>query len=129
VLAQDAIVWVAQGAIVDRSQEKLGRTDVPIVLLRRQLDEQIGMVEQGKAPMNFFPGKSPDVLHGSGKPPDDWTAPDWAKRRLSIGQNYRQKYHKGFAIDDVDRYGPAVPLVQDLHRRIEEAEIKALEEA
>ncbi|MDF2115459.1 Rieske 2Fe-2S domain-containing protein [Roseiarcaceae bacterium H3SJ34-1] len=129
VLAQDAIVWVAQGAIVDRSQEKLGRTDVPIVLLRRQLDEQITLVEQGKAPMNFFPGQSPDMLHGSGKPPDDWTAPDWAKRRLSIGQAYRQKYHKGFAIDDVDRYGPAVPLVQDLHRRIEEAEIKALEEA
>ena len=34
-------------------------------------------------------------------------------------------YHKGFASDDADRYGPAIELVKELHRRIEEAEITA----
>jgi len=32
---------------------------------------------------------------------------------------YRALYHKGFGRDDVDRYGPALELVQELHRRIE----------
>ena len=56
VLAQDAVTWVAQGPIADRSAELLGRTDIPIVVLRRQLDEQISRVEQGKAPMNYLDG-------------------------------------------------------------------------
>ena len=125
VLAQDAIVWVAQGPITDRSREVLGRTDIPIVLLRRQLDEQIGKVERGEAPMNFFPDGSPDIIYGSGTPPEGWTAPDWATRNLALSQAFRKMYHKGFAIDDADRYGPAIDLAKELHRRIEEAEIAA----
>ncbi len=125
LLAQDAIVWVAQGPIVDRSQETLGRTDIPIVVLRRQLQEQIALVEQGKTPINFFPEKSPDILYGRGAPPDDWTAPDWASRQLKLSQSFRMNFHKGFHRDDADRYGPAVGLVQELHRRIDEAKQKA----
>jgi hypothetical protein len=41
-------------------------------------------------------------------------------------QGYRTMYHKGFVMDDVDRYGPAVPLIQELHRRIEAAQEAAL---
>ena len=125
VLAQDAIVWVAQGPITDRTQETLGRTDIPIVQLRRQLDEQIGRVERGEAPMNVFPGKSPDIIFGSGQEPEGWNQPDWASRQIELSQNFRKLYHKGFAVDDADRYGPALDLVKDLHRRIEEAEIAA----
>jgi hypothetical protein len=33
---------------------------------------------------------------------------------------FRSNYHKGYAVDDADRYGPAMPLVIDLMRRIEE---------
>jgi len=113
VLAQDALVWVAQGPIVDRSEELLGRTDVPISLLRKQLDEQIRLVEEGQTPMNVF-AESPDVIHSSAerKNPD-----------LLLAGNYRRMYHKGFGTDDVDRYGPAIELVKDLHRRIEQAEL------
>lgn len=126
VLAQDAVVWTAQGPIVDRSQELLGRTDLPIVVLRRQLQEQIDRVERGEVPMNVFPAPRGDILYGSGSPPEGWTAPDWATRQLTLGQTFRENYHKGFANDDADRYGPAVELVKLLHQRIEEAKQAAL---
>ena len=125
VLAQDALVWIAQGPIADRSKELLGRTDLPIVFLRKQLDEQIKRVERGENPMNFFPGQSPDIIFGSGAPPTDWTAPDWARRNIAVSQSFRKMYHKGFAIDDADRYGPALSSAKELHRRIEQAEIEA----
>lgn len=129
VLAQDALVWVAQGPVTDRTRETLGRTDIPIVLLRKQLDEQIVRVERGERPMNVFPDKSPDILYGSGSPPTDWTAPDWATRNIAMSQNFRKLYHRGFGTDDADRYGPALDLAKELHRRIEEAEIAAREPA
>jgi 5,5'-dehydrodivanillate O-demethylase oxygenase subunit len=113
VLAQDAMMWAAQGEIVDRSVEVLGRTDIPIVLLRRQLDEQIALVEAGQAPMNTFV-ESPDVIHGMGHRPQD------DKTDRAVRQNYRRMYHKGYANDDADGFGPAIELVKDMHRRIEE---------
>jgi len=123
VLAQDMVVWDAQGDITDRTQEHLGRTDIPIVFLRRQLDQQIGMVEEGDDPMNVFRSEAEvgEMLHGSGKPPEyDLTG----GRMDPLGQpttvTFRAQYHKGFQMDDADRYGPAIPLVQELHRHIEE---------
>ncbi|MEA3087046.1 MAG: 5,5-dehydrodivanillate O-demethylase oxygenase subunit, partial [Paraburkholderia sp.] len=113
VLAQDALVWDAQGPITDRSTELLGRTDIPIVLLRRQLDAQIGRVEEGLEPINFY-RESPEIIYGSG------SAPDYSQPLLK--HNFRKMYHRGFFNDDADRYGPALELVKDLHRRIEEFE-------
>jgi 5,5'-dehydrodivanillate O-demethylase len=125
VLAQDAIVWVAQGAITDRSQELLGRTDVPIVFLRRQLEEQIAKVERGDDPMNVFREET-SMLHGACVSPyEDWAAADWAKRKLFITQGFRKMFHKGFDSDDADRYGPATELVKVLHQRVEEFELAA----
>ena len=44
--------------------------------------------------------------------------------RLRAGSaKYRRMYHKGFGSDDADRYGPAIELVKDLHRRIEAAQL------
>ena len=37
-------------------------------------------------------------------------------------------YHKGFALDDADRYGPALDLVKELHRRVEDYELAANQE-
>ena len=130
VLAQDAIMWRAQGEITDRSQELLGRTDIPIVLLRRQLDEQITAVEQGRDPMNVFREDPGGIMFGRGEPPVWWNMPKEEQRRESgVSQDYRKLYHKGFAEDDADRYGPAVNLVKDLHRRIEEYELARAEKA
>jgi 5,5'-dehydrodivanillate O-demethylase oxygenase subunit len=116
--AQDSLMWTAQGAIIDRTQEVLGRTDIPVVLMRRQLDEQIALVEQGKTPMNVWT-ESPEIISGSGHVPGD------DQSRTVHRMPYRSMYHKGFANDDADRYGPAIELVKELHRRIEEAQVAA----
>ncbi|MBV9172245.1 MAG: Rieske 2Fe-2S domain-containing protein [Chloroflexi bacterium] len=122
VLAQDIMMWVAQGPLVDRSQEILGRTDVPITLLRNQLEEQIRRVEDGKDPINVF--REPhEIIYGSGSPPD------WSKPELLLKHGFRKLYHKGFAMDDADRYGPALELAKELHRRIEAAEVARQKDA
>lgn len=113
VLAQDVLVWTAQGAIVDRSQEVLGRTDVPLVLMRRQLEEQIDAVERGGTPINVF-SESPAMLVTE-SPATEESA---AAREQAM--RYRGLYHRGFGTDDADRYGPIFEQVKELHRRIEE---------
>jgi len=54
VLGQDVLAWPAQGAITDRSVEKLAETDRGLILYRKMLDEQIKIVEDGGDPMNTF---------------------------------------------------------------------------
>ena len=51
VLSQDMMVWVAQGALMDRSQERLGKSDVGVILFRKLLQEQMAIVEDGGDPM------------------------------------------------------------------------------
>lgn len=116
VLAQDAIVWIAQGPIADRTTELLGRTDIPIVVLRRQLEEQIRRVEQNLEPMNFFQ-QSPHMIHPTGSPPDH------SKPETFLRHRFRKLYHRGLGTDDVDRYGPLFETVKELHRAIEEFEL------
>ena len=81
--------------------------------MRRQLDEQIRLVEEGKTPLNVFT-ESPEIIPSV--TPE--AAPPNAKQTL----RYRAFYHRGYGSDDVDRYGPAFELVKELHRRIEEAD-------
>lgn len=116
VLAQDMLIWSAQGEIYDRSQEVLGRTDTPLVLMRRQLEEQIALVEKGGTPMNVFAESPPMLLTA---PPELAEEGAGAAREQSL--RYRGMYHRGFGMDDADRYGPVFELVQELHRRIEES--------
>ncbi len=51
---QDIAAWITQGPVVDRTAETLGRSDKGIILYRRQLEEQVGLMEAGKDPMNVF---------------------------------------------------------------------------
>jgi 5,5'-dehydrodivanillate O-demethylase oxygenase subunit len=51
---QDIVAWVTQGAIADRSLEKLGESDKGIILYRRMLRQQLAIVEAGGEPMNVF---------------------------------------------------------------------------
>ena len=54
VLGQDQTAWVIQGAIMDRTTERLGVTDVGIIMFRRMLDEQMNIVADGGDPLNTY---------------------------------------------------------------------------
>ena len=118
VLAQDMVAWWSQGELTDRSKEKLGRTDTPIILMRRQFEQQMRIVEDGGDPMNVCraPATMPDVIHGG--PWDESLKRDPA---FSPAGGFRSAYHRGYGVDDADRYGPAMPQIIDLMWEIERA--------
>jgi 5,5'-dehydrodivanillate O-demethylase oxygenase subunit len=61
---QDIVAWITQGAITDRTTETLGRSDKGIILFRRMLEEQVGIMESGRDPINVFRDPSKNVyLH------------------------------------------------------------------
>ena len=51
---QDIVAWVSQGPIADRTREKLGESDQGIILFRRQLRQQLAVMEDGGQPMNVL---------------------------------------------------------------------------
>ena len=54
VIGQDTMAWWTQGPIAKRQLEKLGQSDVGIILYRKLLEEQMRLVEDGADPMNTF---------------------------------------------------------------------------
>lgn len=50
VVNQDAIAWIGQGKIADRTREKLGSSDRGIAMLRHQLFKDIEAVQSGRDP-------------------------------------------------------------------------------
>jgi len=54
-LGQDMVGWYSQGAVVDRSEERLGESDRGVILFRTMLKEQMDIVESGSEPtINVF---------------------------------------------------------------------------
>ena len=51
---QDMVMWYTQGAIADRTEEKLGTSDKGVILYRKMLEENLQKVERGEDPMNVF---------------------------------------------------------------------------
>ena len=77
------------------------------------------IVEDGGDPLNVF--RDPDRMEeivAQVRYRDE----EEALRRIGsrIG-GYREQYHRGYWRDDVGRYAPANELVQELHRRVEDA--------
>ncbi len=54
VIGQDTMAWWTQGPIAKRHLEKLGQSDVGIIMYRKLLEEQMRLVEDGLDPMNTF---------------------------------------------------------------------------
>ena len=54
VSAQDSMAWETQGAIADRTEERLGVGDEGIILLRKLLKEQIEVVQHGLDPIGVI---------------------------------------------------------------------------
>ena len=67
---QDHMAWQSQGPLMARNLEKLGQSDVGVIMFRRLLNEQIDIMEDGGDPMNVFrdPAKNVDIrLHFDGE--------------------------------------------------------------
>jgi 5,5'-dehydrodivanillate O-demethylase len=62
VEGQDVMAWVSQGAITDRSQEHLGRSDQGVAMLRKMFKEAMAAVEEGEDPPGVVREKH-DVIH------------------------------------------------------------------
>ncbi|KEY99569.1 aromatic ring-hydroxylating dioxygenase subunit alpha [Sphingobium indicum] len=54
VMNQDFIAWVGQGRIADRTKERLGRSDLGIGLMRRQLFADMEAVARGEDPKGII---------------------------------------------------------------------------
>ncbi len=54
VLAQDMFAWASQGPIAQRQKEKLGQSDVGIIMYRDMLLEQMEKAERGIDPMEVY---------------------------------------------------------------------------
>ena len=63
VINQDTIAWIGQGALTDRENEHLGRSDVGVVMFRNQLLADIEAVERGEDPKGVIrdPAKNVSV--------------------------------------------------------------------
>ena len=61
---QDNMAWQSQGPVTQRWLEKLGQSDVGLIMFRRLLNEQIDIVEDGGDPMNVFrdPEKNKEIV-------------------------------------------------------------------
>lgn len=117
ILCQDAHAWIAQGPVTDRTKEHLGRTDAPVVFLRKQLEEQLQALEAGRDPMNVFrdPDSMPKVLHG-GK----WAVTTEAIELHSESAAAMSAYNRGYNLyEDANRYGPAMSQIIEMMKAIE----------
>jgi len=114
VLAQDMTAWKSQGERTDRTKENLAATDLAIIEFRKIIEEQIQLVEAGITPM------------GVSYEEDQWGEiiefePRFTDSRASSGTAvgmFRANYS---SIDDVERYSPIIPLVEEFVRRVAEA--------
>jgi len=59
---QDMAMWYTQGPIADRTLEKLGESDVGIIMYRKMLEEQLEKIAGGEDPMNVFRDPAKNVL-------------------------------------------------------------------
>jgi 5,5'-dehydrodivanillate O-demethylase len=80
IMNQDFVAWVGQGAVADRTKEHLGESDRGVILLRRRMLEEAGVVAGGGDPKAVVrdPAKNdrlplPTIREGRGapvRPPD-----------------------------------------------------------
>jgi 5,5'-dehydrodivanillate O-demethylase len=51
VAGQDIMCWVTQGAIADRTEERLGTSDKGVIFYRQLLQEQLNKIQKGEDPL------------------------------------------------------------------------------
>jgi 5,5'-dehydrodivanillate O-demethylase len=60
---QDIMMWITQGYVADRTQEKLSLSDTGIIKYRQLLKDNLELLAQGKDPMNVFRDPAENQYH------------------------------------------------------------------
>ena len=95
-MAQDHIVWILQGAIMDRSAETLGESDRGLIFYRKMLSEQMQIVMDGGEPINIVRDVNENVM-------------------IHVEQEGWTTLGKTSDIDEIARYGSKLkPLIQEM---------------
>jgi 5,5'-dehydrodivanillate O-demethylase len=74
--SQDEMAWETQGPITDRTLERLGVSDTGIVMWRRLMHDQIGVVQDGGEPIGVFRGLAENEIIDLG-PSREWNGERW----------------------------------------------------
>ena len=102
-LGQDMMAWATQGPVARRDLEKLGESDVGIILFRKLLGEQMELAAQGGDPINTF--RDPV-----------------ANESLELFQEYRggsQVSRANLWIRQGSKFSPVVPIADELYAAVE----------
>lgn len=100
---QDITAWVTQGAIADRTQEHLGKSDLGVIVLRRLFQEQIDRVEAGEDPICTYRDPARNQLI---ELPQE-------NEKFGGGTEFRDEFLNG----GQTRYSPIKPQVEELFAR------------
>lgn len=85
---QDAMIWVTQGAVADRTKEKLGGSDKGVILFRELVQRQLELSEDGGEPICVIrePEKNVRIdVPRYGLPLDVWQGPNGSYMRRING--------------------------------------------
>jgi len=104
VFNQDYMAWITQGPIAARPLEKLGASDVGIIMFRKMLRQQMDVLADGGEPMNVF--RTP-------APPEGIKVP---LERVKFGQKRPKLYIPGEAgySTDADKINDVIETWTDL---------------
>lgn len=115
VMGQDAMAFVEQGAVADRTRETLGTSDKGVVLYRRTLEQQLRAVAEGRDPMNVFRAEEDCAFIALPKS-EDWS---------SYGKAKDGSYKRGGATGALKDGSPIQALVEDLFVKAAESRSRA----
>ena len=74
VVNQDTVAWVGQGALTDRENEHLGRSDIGVVMLRNRLGRDLAAIAEGRDPEGVIRNPEAALIR--------WPFAPWRERSL-----------------------------------------------
>ena len=110
---QDIMAWVSQGAITDRTQEHLGRSDAGVAMLRKMFKESMKKVANGEDPVGVIREKH------------DRIPLPCEKDKFGAEREFAAAWLNGGS----SRYSPLKDLLMKLHMDAIDAKDKALASA
>ncbi len=104
----------AQGAIVDRSKERLGESDKGVIIWRDLLKRQMKLVEDGGEPMNVFRDPAQNVRINV--PPRDGNPFQWPGNDGGfMGRVNASWVHSPVVTELIEKYRGAEALERPVH--------------